>query len=165
MDFYKVYLPSVRKKLDAAWDCPLCAWKRNTSAFCEGCGAKREDIPSGRAVSAPKPKPPVPWSCLRCGTVGNRGSYCCECGAPINAEERFIHESGPIGYRRGRGTGGFLRMLPNGMVPAPQPAPQSPPQTPPSAGAPAPGEWFCTQCGARNSGKFCTECGKPKEGG
>lgn len=164
-DFYKVWLSSVRDKLASAWDCPLCAWKRNTSAFCEGCGAKREDIPSGRAVSAPKPKPPVPWSCLRCGTVGNSGSYCCECGAPINAEERFIHESGPIGYRRGRGTGGFLRMLPNGMVPAPQPAPQSPPQTPPSAGAPAPGEWFCTQCGARNSGKFCTECGKPKEGG
>ena len=162
-DFYKVWLSSVRDKLASAWDCPLCAWKRNTSAFCEGCGAKREDIPSGRAVSAPKPKPPVPWSCRCCGTVGNSGSYCCECGAPINAEERFIHESGPIGYRRGRGTGGFLRMLPNGMVPAPQPAPQSPPQTPPSAGAPAPGEWFCTQCGARNSGKFCTECGKPKE--
>ena len=164
-DFYKVWLSSVRDKLASAWDCPLCAWKRNTSAFCEGCGAKRNDIPSGRAVSAPKPKPPVPWSCLRCGAVGNSGSYCCECGAPVNAEERFIHESGPIGYRRGRGTGGFLRMLPNGMVPAPQPAPQSPPQTPPSAGAPAPGEWFCTQCGARNSGKFCTECGKPKEGG
>ena len=165
MDFYKVYIQGVRDKLANAWDCPLCSRKRNTAAFCEGCGAKREDIPSGRAVSAPKPKAPSPWGCLRCGTVGNSGSYCCECGAPINAEERFIHESGPIGYRRGRGTGGFLRMLPNGMVPAPQPAPQSPPQTPPSAGAPAPGEWFCTQCGARNSGKFCTECGKPKEGG
>ena len=162
MDFYKVYLPSVRKKLDAAWDCPLCSWKRNTAAFCEGCGAKREDIPSGRAVSAPKLKAPAPWSCLRCGAVGNSGGYCCECGSPVNAEERFTGESGPIGYRRGRGTGGFLRMLPNGMVPAPQPAPQSPPQTPPSAGAPAPGEWFCTACGARNSGKFCTECGKAR---
>ena len=54
-DFYKVWLSSVRDKLASAWDCPLCAWKRNTSAFCEGCGAKRDDIPSGRAVSAPKP--------------------------------------------------------------------------------------------------------------
>ncbi len=163
MDFYKVYLPSVRKKLDAAWDCPLCSWKRNTAAFCEGCGAKREDIPSGRAVSAPKPKAPAPWSCLHCGTVGNSGGYCCECGAPVNAEERFTGESGPIGYRRGRGTGGFLRMLPNGMVPAPQPAPQSQPRTAnPSAPPLSSGEWFCTACGARNSGRFCTECGKAK---
>ena len=163
-DFYKVWLSSVRDKLANAWDCPLCSRKRNTAAFCEGCGAKREDIPSGRAISVPKPKAPAPWSCLRCGTVGNSGSYCCECGELVNAEGRFIGDSGPIGYRRGRGTGGFLRMLPNGMVPAPQPAPQSQPRTAnPSAPTAAAGEWFCPMCGARNSGKFCTECGRPKE--
>jgi hypothetical protein len=156
-DFYKVWLQGVRDKLANAWDCPLCAWKRNTAAFCEGCGAKRQDIPSGRAVSMPKPKAPAPWSCLRCGTVGNSGSYCCECGGPVNVEERFTGESGPIGYRRGAGWGI------GGSFGAFWPMPTPPPQKPEQAAPAAVGEWFCTMCGARNSGKFCTECGKPKE--
>ncbi len=159
-DFYKVWLPGVRDRLAGAWDCPLCAWKRNTAEYCEGCGAKREDIPSGRAVSAPKEKAPVPWACLRCGTQGNTGGYCCHCGNPGNMGERWTGVVGPIGYRKGT-SGGMPGMA--GMFGIFPPA-QTPPPAPPKQAAPAaPGEWFCPMCGARNSGKFCTECGRPKE--
>ena len=27
------------------------------------------------------------------------------------------------------------------------------------------GEWFCPECGTKNSGKFCTECGTKKPEG
>lgn len=37
------------------------------------------------------------------------------------------------------------------------PAPQAPA---PQAGAS--GQWFCTQCGTKNTGKFCTECASPR---
>ncbi len=33
------------------------------------------------------------------------------------------------------------------------------------AGAKAAGEWFCTECGHKNTGKFCAECGTPKPQG
>lgn len=29
----------------------------------------------------------------------------------------------------------------------------------------AAGEWFCTECGHKNTGKFCAECGTPKPAG
>ena len=157
MDFYKVYLPSVRKKLDAAWDCPLCAWKRNTGGHCQGCGAKKEDLLSGRAVSAPKPRAETPWRC-NCGAEGNVGGYCAECGRaydypPLTGRTTF-------GYRRGQSMFSGLGMMgifgSGGFAPAP--VQESPKQPAP----PGPGEWFCTACGARNSGKFCTECGKAK---
>ncbi len=34
-----------------------------------------------------------------------------------------------------------------------------------AAGAKAAGEWFCTECGAKNTGKFCSNCGTPKPAG
>ena len=46
-----------------------------------------------------------------------------------------------------------------GFAPAPEPPKQAAPNPPP-----APGEWFCTACGAKNSGRFCTECGKVNGG-
>lgn len=158
MDFYKVYLPSVREKLDGAWDCPLCAWKRNTGGWCQGCGAKKEDIPSGRAASAPKPRAEMPWRC-NCGAEGNVGGYCAECGRaydypPLTGRSTF-------GYRKGQSMFGGIGMMGVFGIGGSAPAPE---KTPPKQSAPGPGEWFCTACGARNSGRFCTECGKARYG-
>ena len=158
MDFYKVYLPDIRKRLAGAWTCPLCGGERNTGKYCETCSARREDIPSGRAKSEPRPKADVPWGCCDCGATGNPGAYCGGCGSPYSREKHFpTGVVGPIGYRRGAGLGmgGLL-----GAFRAVQTPPTAPPKPPAPAAA---GEWFCPLCGARNSGRFCTECGKPRE--
>ena len=158
MDFYKVYIPGIRKRLAGAWTCPLCGGERNTGKYCETCSARREDIPAWRAKSEPRPKADTPWSCCDCGASGNPGAYCGGCGSPYSREKHFpTGVVGPIGYRRGagRGLGGGL----GAFWPVPTPPPTKPVQAAPAAA----GEWFCPMCGARNSGKFCTECGKPKE--
>ena len=155
MDFYKVYLPSVRERLDGAWDCPLCEWKRNTGDYCQGCGAKKEDIPSGRAVSEPKPRAETPWRC-NCGAEGNVGGWCAICGRPYDYPP--LTGRTVFGYRRGVNMFTAFGMMGLGAM---APALASPPKPGPPAPL-GPGEWFCTACGARNRGKFCTECGKEK---
>jgi hypothetical protein len=158
MDFYKVYIPGIRKRLAGAWTCPLCGGERNTGKYCETCSARREDIPADRAKSEPRPKADVPWSCPGCGASGNPGAYCGGCGSPYSREKHFpTGVVGPIGYRRGAGrgmAGGF-----GAFWPVQTPPPPKPKQAAPAAA----GEWYCPMCGARNSGRFCTECGKPKE--
>ena len=159
MDFYKVYLPSVRKKLDAAWNCPLCVWKRNTGGYCQGCGAKKEDIPAGGAVSAPKPRAETPWRCS-CGAEGNSGGYCAECGRAYDYPPLTGHIT--FGYRKGQSMFGGIGMMRLGMtdVFTPAPAQAAPKESAPPSGA----KWYCTECGTPNTGRFCTECGKARYG-
>lgn len=45
------------------------------------------------------------------------------------------------------------------------PQPQQPTYAPTAGGGKAAGEWFCTECGHKNAGKFCAECGTPKPAG
>ena len=156
MDFYKVWPQAIRKRLASAWDCPLCGRKRNTGDHCQDCGAKKEDIPSGRAVSDPRPRAGAPWRCGACATAGNTGGFCAGCGRPGSSPPPS--DSAVFGYRKGRRAAGVMRMI--GMA-GPVPAPAKQGKRRPAS----PGEWFCPQCGTPNGGKFCTECGTPKKGG
>lgn len=47
-------------------------------------------------------------------------------------------------------------LSPGHRAAAPEPTPQNAPEGPAES---APGGWFCTECGAKNTGNFCSACG------